>query len=340
MPEYSCEICDKIFKQKGHIDSHKKRKNPCKKDYRIDKLVDKKVQEVLEKRGIIEPKKDIRVVKPFLKWVGGKTQILDEVLKRFPTTIHDYYEPFVGGGSVLLGLLSHVKAGQISVTGNIYASDWNPNLIGLYKNIQSKPQELIDELNNLSENNEDYYYMIRARFNEAKDRTSLGTSAMFLYLNKTGFRGMYREGPKGFNVPFGHYKNPTILDEQHILCISELIQTVIFTHRSFEDSIQNVNVDDFVYLDPPYAPETTTSFVKYNTDGFGIEKHEELFNVCNLLKGKFLMSNADVSFVKNTFKSNDYVTQTILCRRAINSKDPSSKTNELLITNKSKHPVW
>ena len=340
MPGYSCEICDKIFKQKGHLDSHKKRKIPCKKDDIIDKLVEKKVQEVLEKRGIIEPKKDIRVVKPFLKWVGGKTQILNEVLKRFPTTIHDYYEPFVGGGSVLLGLLSHVKAGQISVTGNIYASDWNPNLIGLYKNIQSKPQDLIDELKKLSENNEEYYYTVRARFNEAKDRTSVETSAMFLYLNKTGFRGMYREGPKGFNVPFGHYKNPTILDEEHILCISELIQSVIFTHSSFEDTLQNVSINDFGYLDPPYAPETTTSFVKYNRDGFEIEKHQELFSICRTLKGKFLMSNADVSLVKNTFSAEHYTVEEIICRRAINSKDPSSNTNELLITNKSKHPVW
>lgn len=340
MPEYSCELCDRIFKQKGHLDSHKKRKTPCKKDDRIEKIVEKKVQEVLEKRGLVEPKQDVRVVKPFLKWVGGKTQILDEVVKHFPRIIHNYHEPFVGGGSVLLGLLSHVKAGQISVTGKIYASDWNPNLIGLYKNIQSKPQDLIDELKKLSTNDEDYYYMIRMRFNEAEDRTSVETSAMFLYLNKTGFRGMYREGPKGFNVPFGHYKNPTILDEEHILLVSELIQPVIFTHCSFEDSIRNVIVDDFVYLDPPYAPETTTSFVKYNTDGFGIEKHEELFNLCKSLKGKFLMSNADVSLVKNAFNSTDYTTETILCRRAINSKDPSSKTNELLITNKSKHPVW
>jgi DNA adenine methylase len=333
MPEYICENCDRVFKQKGHFESHKKRKNPCKKDTRIDKLVEKKVQEILETKGFVEPEYKVDSIKPFLKWVGGKTQILDEVLKRFPQQINNYYEPFVGGGSVLIGLLSYIKAGKITVLGDIYVSDWNLNLVGLYKNIQSNPHELIDELKLLTENTEDYYYTIRSRFNEAVDRTCVQTSAMFLYLNKTCFRGIYREGPRGFNVPFGHYKNPTIVDEEHILRISELIQPVIFTHDSFENALEDVQAGDFVYLDPPYAPETTTSFVKYNSDGFGIKKHQELFDICKSMKAKFLMSNADVSLVKHTFDSEEYTVEKILCRRAIHSKDPSSKTNELLIMN-------
>lgn len=340
MPDYICEHCERVFKQKGHLETHKRRKNPCKKNDVIEKLVEKKIQEALQQIGVIESKKKIEVVKPLLKWVGGKTQILDEVLTRFPKIINNYYEPFVGGGSILLGLLSHIKSGSISVQGHIYASDWNPNLIGLYKNIQSNPHELIDAVKKLSDNNEEYYYTIRRQFNEAEDRTAVQTSAMFMYLNKTGFRGIYREGPRGFNVPFGHYKNPTILDEKHILSVSELIQPVVFTHTSFEESLHNVSINDFMYLDPPYAPENTTSFVKYNSDGFAIEKHKSLFEICKTTKGKFLMSNADVSLVKNEFESDDYTKEMIICRRAIHSKDPSSKTNELLITNKSNHRAW
>jgi DNA adenine methylase len=301
------------------------------------------------------------ITKPVLKWVGGKSQIIEEVLALFPSKMKNYYEPFLGGGSVLLGLLSYIKAGEIKVRGRIYASDVNSNLIGLYKNIQSKPADLIRELKKLVEeynkitgttvnrkpttiedastSQESYYFWIRSRFNRlSKDEraTPIG-SAMLLFMNKTCFRGVYREGPNGFNVPFGNYKNPSILDENHINEVSELIKDVVFTTCSFSDALTDVAPKDFVYLDPPYAPESDTSFVSYTADGFSLEDHTELFERCAELHTngvKFLMSNAAVKLVKDAFPEPDYTTKIISCRRAINSKKPDAKANEVLITNR------
>jgi DNA adenine methylase len=185
---------------------------------------------------------------------------------------------------------------------------------------------------------ESYYFWIRSQFNalSKEARASVVGSAMLLFLNKTCFRGVYREGPRGFNVPYGNYKNPSILDEDHIRSVSELIKDVVFVQRSFEDSLMGVAAGDFVYLDPPYAPESETSFVSYTADGFTLEQHKMLFAMCAALHTKgarLVMSNADVKLVKNAFPSPPFTTRVIVCRRAINSKNPESKTNEVLIHN-------
>ncbi len=300
------------------------------------------------------------LVKPVLKWVGGKSQILDDVLALFPSSMTNYHEPFVGGGSVLLGFLSHVQSGKITVSGTVYASDLNSNLIGLYKNIQSRVDEVIREVKKLDNefqsirgtvinreaaclsealsSRESYYYWIRSKFNElsSEARASPLGSAMLLFLNKTCFRGVYREGPRGFNVPYGNYKNPTILDEDNVRSVSALIKDVVFTVRSYKDSLPAVAAGDFVYLDPPYAPESETSFVSYTADGWRPDDNRLLFQMCGALhtKGaKLVMSNADVKLVKDAFPSPQFTTRIIVCRRAINSKNPESKTNEVLICN-------
>jgi DNA adenine methylase len=399
MVEYICDICNKNFKQKGHYESHKSRKIPCKKVdtpienkfiTTIEEIVEKKIHEVLSKRNIgidegifhgaigfttpgdkIEEKvkenvkeittmEKMEIIKPFMKWVGGKTQIINDVISLFPKTMNNYHEPFVGGGSVLLALLSYKESGLLNITGKIYASDLNSNLIGLYKNIQSYPETLIAEVKKISEefakckgtdvnrkamtieeamtSPESYYFWIRSKFNglSKEERTSIPASAMLLFMNKTCFRGVYREGPKGFNVPFGNYKNPSILDEDHIKTVSRLIKDVEFTTCPFDYALSRIMDDDFVYLDPPYAPETDKSFVKYTADGFNLESHKSLFGICREMSSKnirMLMSNAEVKLVTDAFPLPDFNTKIISCRRAIHSKEPDARTNEVLITN-------
>lgn len=293
-------------------------------------------------------------MKPFIKWVGGKTQIIEQVSQLFPREINNYHEIFLGGGSVLLHLLSN---NDIKVAGTINAYDINKTLIYVYKNIQSNCDDLneciknvMTKLKNLPQfekgegnkkpinsaegetDQESFYYWIRKCFNELSDdeKCSVYGSSLFIFLNKTCFRGLYRVGPNGFNVPFGHYKNPNI-DYEHIKKVSELIQCVNFEHSSFENSMKNICSGDFVYLDPPYAPETSKSFVGYNYDGFNEKCHIKLFSLTKNLKCNFLMSNADVDLVKTNFSNTAFDVKVIKCKRSINSKNPESKTNEVLI---------
>ena len=300
------------------------------------------------------------LVKPFLKWVGGKTQIIHDVLALFPKRIHNYHEPFLGGGSVLLAILSDES---VVITGRIYASDINPHLIAIYKNIQHRPEDVIAEVKRLADeyakctgsvinrkpasieeamsSPESYYFWIRSQFNRitkgaAEHISSIKASAMLLFMNKTCFRGLYREGPNGFNVPFGNYKNPAIIDEAHIRKVSVLIRDVIFTCESYVDSLARVSGhpdEDFVYMDPPYAPDTSKSFVGYTADGFSLDEHKILFSICDKIEARILMSNADVALVNNAFAGAQYTKKTISCKRSINSKSPESRTNEVLITN-------
>ena len=341
----ACDTCGKDFSQKRYT-IHLARKNPCKAP------VEKAVQE--------EKEADI---KPFLKWVGGKTQILEMVLSRFPPEMENYHEPFLGGGSVLLGLLGKQRQGRIIVRGTIYASDVNPHLIGLYQNIQTDVDAVIGHLQEFIEEcpayegkaekgvnrapsgleeatvcAETYYYWIRGRYNalSSEEKVTVLGSAMFLFLNKMCFRGVYREGPRGFNVPFGNYKNPAVFEEGHLRLVSEWIQPVVFQCRGFGDSLADVG-GDFVYLDPPYAPEKKTSFVGYTADGFGEEDHVALFACCHRIKEKgtrILMSNADVALVREAFPVDGWVTERVLCRRAIHSTSPGAQTNEVLIASR------
>lgn len=295
----------------------------------------------------------METVKPCLKWVGGKTQILERVLALFPTKIHNYYEPFVGGGSVLLALLAQRQQQKIHISGNVYASDLNPRLIALYKHIQTIPDEFLSKLQSVCDefaecsgtsihrkpttkqealtSQESYYYWVRSQFNLSTTDPVL-RSAYCLFLNKTCFRGIYREGPSGFNVPFGHYKNPTIYDETHIRSLSVLFQGVVFTHQPFADVLVLPTKGDFVYLDPPYVPEATKSFVGYTMGGFKQEDHECLFMMIRSLASGFLLSNSDTEIVKNAFPNPEYTTYILSCRRAIHSTNPETRTNEVLIT--------
>ena len=296
----------------------------------------------------------LKIQKPFLKWIGGKTQIINDIISKIPKEVNNYHELFLGGGSVLLAVLSLQKQKKIIIKNKIYAYDINNDLINVYKNIQNKKEELhkfinlyIEEYDSIKgtiinrkptsideakTSKESYYYWIRNKYNNI-DKNTIECSALFMFINKTCFRGMYREGPNGYNVPYGHYKKtPTIISETDLNYISDLIKNVEFKHSSFTDSIKNVKEGDFVYLDPPYAPENANSFVGYVADGFNLETHKLLFNeIKNLKNIKFVMSNAKVELVTDNFK--DYNNVDIIARRAINSKKPGSTTTEVIIYN-------
>lgn len=313
-------------------------------------------------------RKKLNITKPIIKWVGGKTQIIDKIIYEYPTTMTNYHEIFLGGGSVLLALLSYKKAGHITITGTINAYDINETLISLYKNIQSKHNELyttlkqiIDEFNSCNDNEdsilnrkpknleeaknkpENYYYWSRIKYNKLSgiEKNGILGTALFIFLNKTCFRGIYRVGPNGFNVPYGNYSQPEIINKEHLQEVHELIQGVIFTHCDFSVPLQNcissvTSSVDFIYLDPPYAPENNKSFVGYNKDGFNLDQHIKLFTLCkelNTKKIKFIMSNADVALIKDYFLPEIYNTQSITTKRSINSKKPGSKTLEVIIKN-------
>jgi len=306
------------------------------------------------------------MTKPILKWVGGKTQIIDKIINNFPKEINNYHEIFLGGGSVLLSFLSYVKNENIKINGDIYAYDINEPLIYMYKNIQQRHNELFNYLENIisefnkcnneeinrtpenleeaMKNKENYYYWIRNTYNKLSndERNDIIGSSMFIFLNKTCFRGIFRMGPNGFNVPYGNYKNPEIINKNHLEEIHHLIQNVKFECCDFSSSLNKIDENDFIYLDPPYAPEISTSFVGYTKSGFTLEQHKNLFELIHKLSNenkKIMLSNADVKLVRDYFDDNNnndnnkYRIIEIVCKRTINSKNPNAKANEVIIMN-------
>jgi DNA adenine methylase len=140
-------------------------------------------------------------------------------------------------------------------------------------------------------------------------------------------------GPNGFNVPYGHYNNPEIVNNEHLAEIHQLIQGVIFECCDFTKSLASVETNDFIYLDPPYAPEKETSFVGYTENGFNMENHQNLFNILNTKTSAWMLSNADVKLVRDNFTSEKYKIESIVCKRSINSKNPEAKAKEVIIKN-------
>lgn len=299
------------------------------------------------------------IPRPLLKWVGGKGQIIDVLFKLVPKRINNYYEMFVGGGSFLIMILWAKENGYITINGDINIYDLNEALIGTYNNIKNKKDKLYDRIHEIEEefnsckmkgdvnrkpiNKEDaltskesYYYYIRKLYNELSDKSTIESSSYFIFLNKTGFRGMYREGPNGYNIPYGNYKNPNIIDKDELNYISDLIKDVNFYNYDFSKSFKCIEGENnFIYLDPPYAPENDKSFVGYTKDGFDINQHKLLFNLTKKIseKNMIMMSNANVKLIRDNLSPENYKYNVISCKRSINARNPAAKTDEVIITN-------
>ena len=292
--------------------------------------------------------------KPFVKWVGGKTQLIAEVEKLLPDDFSSckeltYIEPFVGGGAVLFWILQKYPNIVRAVINDI-----NPDLTTAYKTIKYNSRELIEMLLKIQseylvlneEKRKNYYLDKRSQFN-TKELGCVENTALFIYLNRTCFNGLYRVNSKGlFNVPFGSYANPKICDEQTILADSELLQRVDILTGDFSDTINYTGKNNFFYFDPPYKPlSETSSFNSYSKEDFNDKEQVRLGEFCrriDQLGYSFILSNSDVKgknpqddFFDELYEQ--FEIQRVFATRMVNANaEKRGKLTELLITNQSK----
>ncbi|MBR3591536.1 MAG: Dam family site-specific DNA-(adenine-N6)-methyltransferase [Clostridia bacterium] len=293
-----------------------------------------------------------KTVKPFLKWAGGKGQLLHEIKKYYPfnTEITKYAEPFVGGGAVLFDILGKYDLKEI------YISDINVELMNAYKMVRDNIDALVENLYLLqnefsfldTEDRKSYYNKIRNKFNDLKvngdTNENIEKAALMIFLNKTCFNGLYRVNKKGqFNVPMGSYKNPLICDEENLRLVSEKLQDVTIVCGDYREAADFIDEKTFVYFDPPYRPLTETSgFTAYTENLFNDAEQIELAKFVDLMdkKGaKIVISNSDP---KNTNSEDNFFDDIyskhninrVEANRMINSKGASrGKIKELLISN-------
>ena len=272
-----------------------------------------------------------KLVKPFLKWAGGKSQLAGEIKKHVTPDFSTYYEPFLGGGAVLFYLQPHKAV----------VNDSSEELMNVYRVVKDRLEELIEDLKQ-HVNDADYFYDIRSwdrNEGEYKKLSPVKRASRLIYLNKTCYNGLYRVNKKGqFNVPFGKYKNPDIVNESVLRAVSNYLNKneIYFYCGDFVDNLQNIEESAFVYFDPPYDPVSdSANFTSYNKNGFFKEEQERLKQVCDSLneKGvKFLLSNSATNFIKDLYR--DYKCEIIPARRAINSRgDKRGEVDELLVRN-------
>ena len=269
-------------------------------------------------------------MKPIIKWVGGKSQLTKLIRERLPVTYNNYFEPFLGGGAVLLDLAPKCA----------FANDTNPELINMYLQVREQVDDVIKCLKVLDEEHEsnppkDYYYSVREFFNQNLGTNTPEQAARLIYLNKHCFNGLYRVNSSGyFNVPFNGRLNGHSFDEDHIRAVSEQLHTVEFSLGDFEDAVINAGVRDFIFFDSPYAPLTPTSFTDYTKEGFDYEDHLRLADLFRELTNKgcyCMLTNHDTPLIRELYK--DYKIEVVDVRRSINRNGNNRTGTEVIITN-------
>lgn len=315
-------------------------------------IIPSAAEKPIDKRTARYEKQHTKSLKPFVKWVGGKSQLIGELEKMLPIygekVLTKYCEPMVGGGALFFYILSKYNFKEV------YISDINAELINAYQVIKNNVDNIIEELQNMqliylsmkANDRKLYYYKIRNKFNSEKlcESTAIKKAAHFIFLNKTCFNGLYRVNRKGqFNVPMGAYNNPMICDEENLRNINKVLQNVTIVCGDYSLSKQFIDKSTFVYLDPPYRPLSETSaFTSYNSDKFDDNEQIRLarfIDEINVSGAKIVLSNSDPkninpedSFFDELYKA--YQIKRVVATRMINSKaDSRGKINELLISN-------
>lgn len=273
-----------------------------------------------------------------LKWVGGKKQLLPTllpILDRYLESAVNYCEPFVGGGSVLLAILSK------GVRGKVVANDANIQLINFYQQVQNNHRELTAGINKVceeynrmsSEEQKKYYYTVRDKYNQQLTITDRSQAVWFYFLNRAGFRGLYRVGPKGFNVPFGHYKRLNVIDLEPLSKILQPVKFYNLDYQQFYDQvIKQLSGKSLIYYDPPYVPITDTSFTSYTVDGFDHMKFLEHVGQAHTDGYHVVMSNSNSTIITEFAKVHQLSITNVGCRRQIHSTNPGATATEVIIT--------
>lgn len=266
-------------------------------------------------------------MKPIIKWVGGKAGNWQAIKEMLPPTYNRYYEPFLGGGAILLELNPK----------EAYVNDINSELINMYIQVREDVEGVIKELSKLDYNHsvwpdpKEYYYAVRSIFNRHRGEKTIEQAAAFIYLNKHCFNGLYRENSKGeFNVPFNGKKAGGSFDAEHLREVSKQIHDVMFMNCDFEDCVYYADKEDFIFIDPPYD----NSFTDYTSAGFERDQQVRVANMFKKLSDKgcyCMLTNHDTPLIRDLYK--DYNIKVIDVRRSINRNGNDRKGKEVIITN-------
>ena len=273
--------------------------------------------------------------KPFVKWAGGKRQLIPILNENLPRFFGTYYEPFLGGGALLFHILTQRDSQKCSI------SDLNSDLVLTYTTIRDKIEQLVSSLKdherNYHKDSKSYYYLVR----ESSPKNEIAKTSRLLFLNKTCFNGLYRVNSKGkFNVPLGKYANPNIVNEDNLRAVSAILQTnkISIKCRDFEAALQGAKKGDLIYFDPPYQPVSeTANFTSYTDKGFLYDDLNRLAKLCMKLDSrgcKVLLSNSDSKEAAEIFSGKPWRINKIQANRSINSNSKKRTGHfELLIKN-------
>jgi len=255
---------------------------------------------------------------PFLKWAGGKGQLLSQLDRFLPSQIGNYFEPFVGGGALFFHLKKRFPRLRARLRDN------NAELINVYTAVRDFPNELIDQLDahlaRYRAGRKDYYYLVRSQHHLATERV-VERAARMIFLNKTCFNGLWRVNARGeFNVPIGSHTNPALYDRPNLLAANFALRDAHLAVQDFRETLSEAGAGDFVYIDPPYVPvSTTASFTSYTKEDFGPQEQRQLAALCAGLAPRgvrFMLSNSDTPSVRELYQ--DFSIHTVQARRAIN----------------------